>query len=210
MYDKAGEEHYNIISALHKSMRNSDADAAVYWLARMLEGGEDPMYIARRMVRAASEDIGNADPQALVLAIAARQATHLSVCPKPTSRSRRRDLSGHCAEEQRRLHGYGAASMKRRATPRTVPLHMRNAPTGLMKHLGYGRGYHTRTTSPTAAMDCLPPSLQGRRYYTPKQRGYEKEIARRLERWEEIKQQRRTTDVLADRPDSPAGDDRGE
>jgi putative ATPase len=197
LYDKTGEEHYNIISALHKSLRNSDPDAAVYWLARMLEAGEDPLYVARRLVRFASEDIGNADPQALVVTVAATQATHQLGMPEANTALAQAAIYLATAPKSNAVYAaYGAASqdaMRDAAEP--VPLHLRNAPTKLMKQLEYGKGYRYAHDEPDAiaAMDCLPPSLQGRQYYTPKQRGYEKEIARRLERWEEIKQQRRTT-----------------
>jgi putative ATPase len=214
LYDKTGEEHYNIISALHKSLRNSDPDAAVYWLARMLEAGEDPLYVARRLVRFASEDIGNADPQALVVTVAATQATHQLGMPEANTALAQAAIYLATAPKSNAVYAaYGAASqdaMRDAAEP--VPLHLRNAPTKLMKQLEYGKGYRYSHDEPDAiaAMDCLPPSLQGRQYYAPKQRGFEKELARRLERWAEIKQQRRTASASADRSDSPVGDDRGE
>ncbi|HEY0371659.1 MAG TPA: replication-associated recombination protein A [Thermoanaerobaculia bacterium] len=186
MYDKSGEEHYNIISALHKSIRNGDADAAVYWLVRMLEGGEDPMYIARRLVRAASEDIGNADPQALVFAIAVQQTVHFIGMPEggvPLAQ-----LVSYLAaapKSNAAYTGYGEAVREvRQGDNPGVPMHIRNAPTRLMKDLGYGRGYqyaHDHEDQ-TAAMECLPDALAGRRFYEPKDVGFEKEMRERLER----------------------------
>jgi putative ATPase len=198
LYDKSGEEHFNLISALHKSMRNSDPDAAVYWLARMLESGEDPMYVARRLVRFASEDIGNADPQALVVTIAASQATHQLGMPEAnTALAQAAIYLATAPKSNAVLSAYGAAAedaLRDAAEP--VPLHLRNAPTRLMKQLEYGKGYHYAHDEPEAvtAMSCLPPALQGRRYYTPTSRGFEQEIARRLERWQEIRQQRRSSE----------------
>jgi putative ATPase len=195
LYDKTGEEHYNLISALHKSLRNSDPDAAVYWLARMLESGEDPMYVARRLVRFASEDIGNADPQALVVAVSASQATHLIGMPEANTALAQTAIYLATAPKSNAVYeAYGAASqdaLRDAADP--VPLHIRNAPTKLMKELEYGKGYRYAHSEPDAVadMDCLPPALQGRTYYTPRDRGFEKEIARRLEGWKEIKRRRR-------------------
>ena len=192
LYDKKGEEHYNLISALHKSMRNSDPDAAVYWLARMLEAGEDPLYVARRLVRFASEDIGMADSQALTLAVSAYQACHflgmpecnvhlshtviyLSMAPKSNS--------AYMAYESAR-----ADAQNMLAEP--VPLTIRNAPTGLMKDLHYGDGYvyaHD-TEEKIARMQCLPDSLAGREYYHPTDQGAEEPVKSRLE---EIKKWKR-------------------
>ena len=185
MYDKTGEEHYNIISALHKSMRNSDPDAAVYWLARMLEGGEDPLYIARRCIRFASEDVGLADPNALLLATAVWDACHnlgvpecnvhltqivvyLSLAPK-----------SNAMEEAYNRAAADAQNMM--AEP--VPLQIRNAPTRLMKSLDYGKGYSYahHTEEKIARMSCLPESLEGRRYYTPAGLGREANMKARLE-----------------------------
>jgi putative ATPase len=184
MYDKSGEEHYNIISALHKSMRNSDPDAAVYWLARMLEGGEDPLYIARRCIRFASEDVGLADPNALLLATTVWDACHnlgvpecnvhltqivvyLSLAPKSN------------AMESTYLRAARDAQT-RMAEP--VPLHIRNAPTRLMKELDYGKGYTYAhdTDEKIARMSCLPESLKGRKYYEPSGLGAEARIKARL------------------------------
>lgn len=192
LYDKKGEEHYNLISALHKSMRNSDPDAAVYWLARMLEAGEDPLYVARRLVRFASEDIGMADSQALTLAASAYQACHflgmpecnvhlshtviyLSMAPKSNS--------AYMAYESARTDAQNML-----AEP--VPLTIRNAPTGLMKDLHYGDGYvyaHD-TEEKIARMQCLPDSLAGREYYHPTDQGAEEPVKGRLE---EIKKWKR-------------------
>jgi putative ATPase len=196
LYDKDGEEHYNIISALHKSMRNSDPDAAVYWLARMVEAGEDPLYIARRLVRFASEDIGNADPQALTVAVAAKDAVHFIGMPEGNTALAQAAIYLATAPKSNAVYlAYGAAAEaaeKDIAAP--VPLHLRNAPTRLMKQLDYGTGYryaHDEADA-VADMDCLPDNLQGRQFYRPSERGFEKEIKRRLEGWREIKNRRKT------------------
>ena len=152
LYDKSGEEHYNIISALHKSIRNSDADAAMYWLARMLEAGEDPLYIARRLVRFASEDIGNADPRALEIALAAKDAVHFLGMPEGNTALAQAVVYLSAAPKSNAV--YLAYRRSRDATQDVaspVPLHLRNAPTGLMKELGYGAGTNTRTTKPRAS-----------------------------------------------------------
>lgn len=184
LYDKNGEEHYNLISALHKSMRNSDPDAAVYWMYRMLDGGEDPLYIARRIVRFASEDVGMADSRALSVAVAAYQACHflgmpecdvhlahavvyLSMAPKSNA------LEAACLDLKKDIKELPAEP---------VPLQIRNAPTGLMKDLHYGEGYvyaHD-TKEKMARMQCLPDSLKGRRYYVPTEEGEEKKVKERL------------------------------
>jgi putative ATPase len=196
LYDKGGEEHFNIISALHKSMRNSDPDAAVYWLARMLEAGEDPLYVARRLVRFASEDIGNADPQALVVAVAAKDAVHFIGMPEGnTALAQAAIYLATAPKSNAILAAYGAAADAAQhdaASP--VPLHLRNAPTKLMKDLAYGKGYRYAHDDPDAVadMDCLPPNLEGRRFYEPTERGFEKELKRRLEGWAEIKKRRRS------------------
>jgi putative ATPase len=195
LYDKGGEEHYNIVSALHKSMRNSDPDAAVYWLARMLEAGEDPMYIARRLVRFASEDIGNADPQALTVAVAAKDAVHFIGMPEGNTALAQAAIYLATAPKSNAVYlAYGAAAEAAAndvASP--VPLHLRNAPTRLMKELEYGKGYRYAHDEPDAlaAMDCLPDNLRGRKFYQPTERGFEKEIKRRLDGWEEIKKRGR-------------------
>ncbi|HKO58646.1 MAG TPA: replication-associated recombination protein A, partial [Thermoanaerobaculia bacterium] len=186
MYDKSGEEHYNIISALHKSLRNGDADAAVYWLVRMLEGGEDPMYIARRLVRAASEDIGNADPQALVLAIAVQQTVHFVGMPEGgVALAQLVAYLAAAPKSNAAYTGYGDAVREvRQGDNPPVPLHIRNAPTRLMKDLGYGRDYQYAHDfeEQTAAMECLPDALAGRRFYEPKDVGAEAAMKERLEK----------------------------
>jgi putative ATPase len=195
LYDKGGEEHYNIISALHKSMRNSDPDAAVYWLARMVEAGEDPLYIARRLVRFASEDIGNADPQALTVAVAAKDAVHFIGMPEGNTALAQAALYLATAPKSNAVYeAYNrAAGDAHRDVAEPVPLHLRNAPTRLMKELDYGKGYRYahHEADAIADMSCLPPALEGRKYYEPKERGFEKEIKRRLDGWDEIKKRRR-------------------
>ncbi len=185
MYDKAGEEHYNIISALHKSMRNSDADASLYWLARMLEAGEDPLYIARRLVRFASEDIGNADPKALQIALEAKEAFHFIGLPEGKLALAQATIYMATAPKSNAL--YTAYSRAAQAVEQSgalpVPLHIRNAPTSLMKSLDYGKGYkyaHDYADG-IVDMDCLPEELQGRKFYYPSDRGYEKIIKERME-----------------------------
>jgi len=196
LYDKQGEEHYNVISALHKSMRNSDPDAAVYWLARMVESGEDPLYIARRLVRFASEDIGNADPQALTVTVAAKDAVHFLGMPEGNTALAQATIYLATAPKSNAVYmAYNQASddaQKDVAQP--VPLHLRNAPTNLMKELAYGKGYkyaHDQADA-VAEMSCLPPALDGRTYYQPTERGFEKEIKRRLDGWKEIKRKRKS------------------
>jgi putative ATPase len=195
LYDKSGEEHFNIISALHKSMRNSDPDAAVYWLARMLEAGEDPLYIARRLVRFASEDVGNADPQALAVAVAAKDALHFIGMPEGNTALAQATIYLATAPKSNAVYeAYSqAAADATRDVAEPVPLHLRNAPTKLMKDLAYGKGYKYAHAEPDAVADmsCLPPALEGRKYYNPTERGFEKEIKRRLDGWAEIKKKRR-------------------
>jgi len=204
LYDKGGEEHYNLISALHKSMRNSDPDAAIYWVARMLEAGEDPLYVARRLVRFASEDIGNADPQALVVAVAAKDAVHFIGMPEGNTALAQAAIYLATAPKSNAVYrAYGAAAEDahtQAADP--VPLHLRNAPTKLMKQLDYGKGYQYAHDDRDALTDmsCLPESLAGRRYYRPTERGFEKEIKRRLDGWEKIKDERKQN-----RPASKSG-----
>jgi putative ATPase len=196
LYDKMGDEHYNLISALHKSMRNSDPDAAVYWLARMVEAGEDPMYIARRLVRFASEDVGNADPQALTVAVAAKDAVHFIGMPEGNTALAQAALYLATAPKSNAVYeAYSRAAqdaLQQVAQP--VPLHLRNAPTKLMKELDHGKGYQYahEEADAIADMSCLPPALADRKYYEPKDRGFEKEIKRRLDGWQEIKKKRRT------------------
>ena len=171
LYDKTGEEHYNLISALHKSMRNSDPDAAVYWVSRMLEAGEDPLYVARRLVRFASEDIGNADPQALVVAVAAKDAAHFIGMPEGNTALAQAAIYLATAPKSNAVYvAYNAAAADAQTqVAEPVPLHLRNAPTRLMKTLDYGKGYEYAhdDAEGTTAMDCLPPSLAGKKYYKP-------------------------------------------
>jgi putative ATPase len=197
LYDKSGEEHYNLISALHKSMRNSDPDAAVYWLARMVEAGEDPLYIARRLVRFASEDVGNADPAALTVTVAAKDAVHFMGMPEGNTALAQAAIYLATAPKSNAVYqAYSrAAEDAQRDVAEPVPLHLRNAPTKLMKDLAYGRDYkyaHDEADA-IADMTCLPPALAGRKYYEPTERGFEKEIKRRLDGWEDIKRKRGTS-----------------
>ncbi len=187
LYDKKGEEHYNLISALHKSLRGSDADASLYWLGRMLEGGEDPFYIIRRLVRFASEDVGMADPQALTIAVAGQQAVHfigmpegklaiaqvvvyLATAPKSNS-----VYKAYSNVEEDVKHSYNEPA----------PLHLRNPVTGLMRQMEYGKGYKYAHdyANHFVKQQNLPDSLQGKRYYSPSNQGYEREIADRIKRW---------------------------
>ena len=195
LYDKSGEEHYNLMSALHKSMRNSDPDAAAYWLARMLEAGEDPLYISRRLIRFASEDIGNADPRALTVAVAAKDAAHFIGMPEGNTALAQAAIYLATAPKSNAVYAaYEAAradAHSQAADP--VPLHLRNAPTALMKALDYGANYQYAHDEPgaIAAMECLPDSVAHRQYYAPVERGYEKDIAQRLRAWKRLKQERR-------------------
>lgn len=192
LYDKQGEEHYNLISALHKSMRNSDADAAVYWLARMLESGEDPMYIARRVTRFAAEDVGLADPRALELSVAAFQACHLIGMPECSVHLTEAVVYNALAPKSNAMEvAYmEAAADANRSIAEPVPLHIRNAPTKLMKELDYGKGYvyaHD-TEDKIADMECLPDNLRGRQYYHPGDQGFEPRFRDRYEairKWRE-------------------------
>jgi putative ATPase len=185
LYDKTGEEHYNLISALHKSMRNSDPDASVYWLARMLEAGEDPLYVARRLVRFASEDIGNADPQALSVAVAAKDAVHFIGMPEGNTALAQAAIYLAMAPKSNAVYrAYSsAAEAASREIAEPVPLHLRNAPTRLMKQLEYGKGYRYAHDEPDAVtdMECLPPAHRGRQFYEPTERGREAEVKKRLE-----------------------------
>lgn len=186
VYDKSGEAHYNLISALHKSLRNGDADAAVYWLTRMLEGGEDPMYIARRLVRAAVEDIGLADPEALTLAVASKDAVHFLGMPEAGVVLTQ--LVIYLTQARKSNSAYEAYNRARREVREgdnpPVPLQIRNAPTSLMKDLGFGADYQYAHDyeEETAPMECLPEALAGRTFYVAKRKGREAEIAERLER----------------------------
>ncbi len=191
LYDKGGEEHYNLISALHKSMRNSDPDAAVYWLARMLEAGEDPLYVARRVVRFAAEDVGLADPQALPLAVAAYQACHYIGMPECNVHLTEAVVYLALAPKSNAMEvAYNeAAADAREHMAEPVPLVIRNAPTKLMKDLDYGKGYQYAhgTAAKVTSMQCMPDNLLGRVYYRPYGLGNEKELKERNERIKEWK-----------------------
>ncbi|MGD9230872.1 MAG: replication-associated recombination protein A, partial [Desulfobacterales bacterium] len=191
LYDKSGEEHFNLISAFHKSLRGSDPDAAVYWLGRMLTAGEDPFYIARRMVRFASEDIGNADPHALGVALNAMEAFKFLGHPEGELAMAQAAIYLATAPKSNRIYqaygkikgavdGYGSLP---------VPFHIRNAPTGLMKELGYGKDYKYAHDYKDAYIpqDYLPEKLKGRLFYEPTDRGYEKIIKQRLDGWRNLK-----------------------
>ena len=186
-YDKVGEQHYDLISALHKSMRDSDPDASLYWLARMLEGGEDPLYIARRLVRFASEDIGMADPQALVIAMAAQQAVHFIGMPEGNLALAEAAVYLATAPKSNSLYeAYSKAQEEiKQGSAESVPLHLINPVTPLMEEMGYGKGYKYAHDYPGhfVEQEHLPPSLQGKRFYTPGGKGYEKEIIARLKAW---------------------------
>ena len=193
VYDKSGEQHYNLISALHKAVRGSDADGALYWLARMLAGGEDPLFIARRLVRMAIEDIGLADPRALSVALAAKDAYHFLGSPEGELGLAEATIYLATAPKSNRVYtAFGdaqAAAQEHPAEP--VPLHIRQAPTPLMKELGYGAGYkyaheHEHAYVP---QEYLPETLRGQKWYRPTEFGYEKAVAERMEFWARLKQQ---------------------
>ncbi len=190
LYDKGGEMHYDLISALHKSVRGSDPNASLYWLARMLEGGEDPMYLARRIVRMAVEDIGLADPQALPQAVSAQQALHFIGMPEGALALAQAVVYMATSPKSNAVYkGYGEAMQDVRNTRNDpVPLHLRNAPTKLMKSQGYGQGYRYAHDYEDAVVEQhnLPESLGERTYYRPTKRGYEVDIGKRLARWREI------------------------
>lgn len=198
LYDKQGEEHFNIISALHKSLRGGDPDASLYWLARMLEAGEDPLYVARRLVRFASEDIGNADPQALQVALGAMEAFHFIGLPEgklalaqavaylaAAPKSNAVDIAYAQAANDVAEHG-----------PLPVPFWLRNAPTGFMKEIGYGEGYEFPHDDPEGIVDqeYFPDKLTGRRYYHPRERGFEREIIKRIEYWRKVREKKRKSE----------------
>ena len=195
LYDKTGEEHYNLISALHKSVRNSDPDAALYWLGRMLEAGEDPLYVARRVVRMAVEDIGLADPNALSLCMAARDAVDFIGMPEGNLALAQAVVYLSVAPKSNALYtAYGSVTEDvERTAAESVPLHLRNAPTALMKGLGYGRGYKYAhdVEGKIADMECLPENLRDRVYYQPTNEGIEKRIRERLEEIKRAKAARR-------------------
>lgn len=193
-YDKSGEGHFNTISAYHKALRGSDPQGALYWLARMIEGGEDPMYIARRTVRFASEDVGLADPRALQIAIAARDAYHFLGSPEGELALAEAAVYLATAPKSNRVYAaWGAALEAARETPAAqVPLHIRNAPTKLMKELGYGAGYQYAHAAPEGytPQDYLPDEIADRTFYEPTAFGFEKEIAKRLEWWASLRQKK--------------------
>lgn len=190
-YDKQGEEHYNIISALHKSLRGSDVDASLYWLGRMLEAGEDPLYVARRLIRFASEDIGNADPQALILAVAAMQTVHFIGMPEASNALAQ--LVIYLAAAPKSNSVYISYKKVQKAIKETgespVPLHIRNAPTDLMKDLGYGKDYKYPHDYEGAFVNqnYLPDKLKNSIFYTPIDRGFEREIKKRMKYWRKLK-----------------------
>lgn len=195
LYDKDGEEHYNLISALHKSMRNSDTDAALYWLARMLEAGEDPLYIARRVTRFAAEDVGLADPRAMEIAIAAYQACHFIGMPECSVHLTEAVVYMALAPKSNAMETayFAARDDARQHLQEPVPLHIRNAPTRLMKELDYGKGYkyaHDFEEKITA-MKCMPDDLEGRQYYNPSEQGMESRFKERYENIKEWKERHR-------------------
>jgi putative ATPase len=196
LYDKKGEQHYDIISALHKSVRNSDADASLYWLGRMLQAGEDPMYVARRVVRMAVEDIGLAAPEALNLCLSARDAMHFLGPPEGDLALAQAVVYLALAPKSNAVYkAYGEVKRDIEATAaEPVPLHLRNAPTKLMKSLDYGKGYQYAhdVEGRVADMECLPPSLAGRRYYHPTQEGRERLLAQRMDEVKRIRQSKRS------------------
>lgn len=187
LYDKSGDQHYDLISALHKSLRGSDPDAALYWLGRMLEAGEDPLYVARRLVRFASEDVGMADPQALTIAVTAQQAVHFVGLPEGNLALAEAVVYLATAPKSNSLYqAYSRVQQDiQHGRNEPVPLHLRNPVTGLMRQMGHGKGYKYAHdyAGHFVKQQNLPSSLQGKRYYLPSDQGYEKEIAARLKRW---------------------------
>lgn len=195
LYDKSGEEHYNLISALHKSMRDSDPQGTLYWLARMIEGGEDPLYIARRIVRFATEDVGLADPNGLLLAIAARDTYHFLGSPEGELALAEAAVYLACAPKSNAI--YTAFNQARTAVKQygylPVPMHIRNAPTKLMKEIGYGKGYQYAHDHENAITDQehLPGKLKGTIFYEPTDRGREKQIKERLDTWQKLMEEKK-------------------
>ena len=198
LYDKQGEQHYDLISALHKSVRNSDADAALYWLGRMLHAGEDPMYVARRVVRMAVEDIGLAAPEALNLCLSAKEAMHFLGSPEGDLALAQAVVYLSLSPKSNAVYtAYGAVQTDIEATAaEPVPLHLRNAPTRLMKSLDYGKGYQYAhdVEGRVADMECLPPSLASRHYYTPTGEGRERALAQRMEEIRRIRAEKRDSE----------------
>ena len=195
LYDKAGEEHFNLISALHKSLRDSDPDGAVYWLLRMLSSGEDPFYIARRMVRFATEDVGVADPNALSISLNAMEAYRFLGFPEGELALVEAALYLATAPKSNSVYAtYNKIKEVIRETGSLpVPFHIRNAPTRLMKEMGYGKNYQYAHDfkDGVVAQEHLPDTLQGKRFYFPTERGYEKLVKQRLEAWLQIKKKRK-------------------
>jgi putative ATPase len=191
MYDKSGEQHFNLISALHKAVRGSDVEGSLYWLARMLAGGEDPLYIARRLVRIAAEDVGLAEPRALALALAAKDAYHFLGSPEGELALAEAVVFLATAPKSNRVHAAFGQAMEAAAEhpAEAVPLHIRNAPTKLMEDLGYGAGYKYAHAFPDAyaPQEYLPDVLRGAKWYEPSEFGYEKDIKKRLEWWAQLK-----------------------
>ncbi|MFC1964198.1 replication-associated recombination protein A [Chloroflexota bacterium] len=187
LYDKGGEQHFDSISALHKAMRGSDPDAALYWLAIMLEGGEDPLYLARRLVRFASEDVGMADPQALVIAMAAQQAVHFIGMPEGNLALAQAVVYLATAPKSNSLYeAYGRAQEEiKKGSNQSIPLHLRNPVTPMMQEMGYGKGYDYPHNHPEhfVEQEYLPNGLQGKQFYNPGNQGYEKEVITRLKKW---------------------------
>ncbi|MGH7530906.1 MAG: replication-associated recombination protein A [Gemmatimonadales bacterium] len=191
VYDKSGEQHFNLISALHKAVRGSDPDGALYWLARMLAGGEDPLYLARRLVRIASEDVGLADPRALSVALAAKEAYHFLGSPEGELALAEAAVYLATAPKSNRVYtAFGEAQAAAEAHPaEPVPLHIRNAPTPLMKELAYGAGYRYAFDSENAYLpqEYLPEALRGSRWYVPSEFGHEKTVKERMDWWDKLK-----------------------
>ena len=198
-YDKSGEEHFNLISAFHKSLRGSDPDAALYWLGRMLMAGEDPLYIVRRMVRFASEDVGNADPQALTIAMSAKEAFRFLGKPEGELALAQAAVYLATAPKSNRIYAaFGNVTKTiKKSGSLPVPLHVRNAPTSLMEELGYGKDYKYAHEHKNGYVfqEYLPPELKGQRYYFPTERGYEKIIKQRLEKWFGMKKNKPSMDT---------------
>ena len=194
LYDKSGEEHYNLISALHKSVRNSDPSAALYWLGRMIEAGEDPLYLARRILRIASEDIGMADPNALSVTVAAMQAVHFMGMPEGNLALAEAAVYLALAPKSNALYvGYGEVARDAQETmAEPVPLHLRNAVTGMMANFGYGKGYQYahKAEEKLTDMQCLPDNLKDRQYFRPTDQGLEKRLKEKMQAIEEWKRQR--------------------
>jgi putative ATPase len=207
VHDKAGESHYNIISAFHKAVRGSDVEASLYWLARMLVAGEDPVYVVRRIVRIAAEDVGLADPRALSVALAAKDAYHFLGSPEGDLAIAEAAVYLATAPKSNRVYeAFGrAVEAAERHPAEPVPLHLRNAPTGLMRRLGYGAGYQYGHADPTGyvAQEYLPEALRGARWYEPVERGYEKTIKERLAWWSDLKG--RAADEGSDPPSAEGG-----